>query len=373
MRPSFFLCPVGGTMARQRVARRANGDKRLRVSVVGASGYTGGEILRLLAHHPHVEVVHVTADTHAGQPASAIFPSLRGVFDLTCERLDPDAVARAADAAFLCLPHKTSMEVGAALHRLGTRVIDLSADFRLRDPAAYPEWYGLEHLAPDLLREAAYGLPELHGTRIAAARLVAVPGCYPTGALLGLAPLVARQMVDLETIVIDSISGASGAGRKTELGLHFSELNENARAYGVARHRHTPEIEQELARLAGREVIVAFTPHLAPLTRGILTTLHVTLMSRWRAADLLAVYREYYRGRPFIRVLPEGDLPETKQVAGSNFCDIGLAVEPRTGRGVVVTAIDNLVKGASGQAIQCLNLMAGWDEAEGLRLPALYP
>jgi len=350
-----------------------SGDKHLKVAVVGASGYTGGEVLRLLAQHPRVEVTHVTADTHAGKPVAAVFPSLRGIFNLSCERLDPAVVARAADVVFLCLPHKTSMEVGASLHRMGTRVIDLSADFRLKDPAAYREWYGMDHVAPDLLREAAYGLPELHAPRIAAARLVAVPGCYPTGALLGLAPLVARQMVDVDAIVIDSISGASGAGRKPDLALHFSELNENARAYGVARHRHTPEIEQELSGLAGREVLVAFTPHLAPLTRGILTTLHLTPSSRSSVAELLAVTREYYRGRPFVRVLPEGEFPETKHVAGSNFCDIGIALEPRTGRGVVVTAIDNLVKGAAGQAVQCLNLMAGWDEATGLRLPALYP
>jgi len=353
--------------------RRESDDKHLKVAVVGASGYTGGEVLRLLAHHPRVEVAHVTADTHAGKPVAAIFPSLRGIFDRACERLDPAAVARAADVAFLCLPHKTSMEVGACLYRMGTRVIDLSADFRLKDPAAYREWYGVEHRAPELLREAACGLPELHGPRIAAARLVAVPGCYPTGALLGLAPLVARQMVDVDSIVIDSISGASGAGRKPELGLHFSELNENARAYAVARHRHTPEIEQELSGLAGRDVLVAFTPHLAPFTRGILTTLHVTLNSRCPVAAVLEAYREYYWGRPFVQVLPEGEFPETKHVAGSNFCHIGVAVEPRTGRGVVVTAIDNLVKGASGQAVQCLNLMAGWDEATGLRLPALYP
>ena len=349
------------------------GEKRLKVAVVGASGYTGGEVLRLLAGHPRVEVAHVTADTHAGRPVASIFPSLRGIFDLTCEALDPAAVARAADVAFLCLPHKTSMEAGARLHALGTRVLDLSADFRLQDPSLYREWYNLDHVAPALLREAAYGLPEVHGPQIAAARLVAVPGCYPTGAILGLAPLAARGLIDLDHIVIDSISGASGAGRKPELGLHFSELNENARAYGVARHRHTPEIEQELSALAGRPVRVAFTPHIAPLTRGILTTLHVTPAARHAAADLLAAYREHYRDAPFVRVLPEGAFPETKQVAGSNFCDIGIAVEPRTGRAVVVTAIDNLVKGAAGQAIQCLNLMAGWDEAAGLRLAPLYP
>lgn len=355
------------------MAKGLREEKRLKVAVVGASGYTGGELLRLLAHHPRIDVAHVTAETHAGKAVASIFPSLRDLFDLTCEPLDPAAVARAADVAFLCLPHKTSMEVGAALHRLGGRVLDLSADFRLKDPAAYREWYGLEHLAPELLPEAAYGLPELHGQGIAGARLVAVPGCYPTGALLGLAPLVAHRLAVLEGIVIDSISGASGAGRTLELGLHFAELNENARAYGVTRHRHTPEIEQELSALAGRPVMVAFTPHLAPLTRGILTTVHLSLTRQATTAELVEAFQDYYRGRCFVRVLPPGAWPETKQVVGSNFCDIGVGVEPRTGRGVVVTAIDNLVKGASGQAVQCVNLMGGWDEAVGLRLPPLYP
>jgi N-acetyl-gamma-glutamyl-phosphate reductase len=330
-------------------------------------------LLRLLVRHPGVEVTALTAETSANRPIADIFPSLRGFVDLVCQPLDPARLATQADLVFLALPHKASMTVAADLLERGVRVLDLSADHRLKDAAAYPAWYGMTHSAPHLLKEAVYGLPELHREAIAGARLVAVPGCYPTSAILGLAPLLAQGLIDPDTIVIDSISGVSGAGRKPELPTHFSEANESLKAYGVARHRHTPEIEQELSRLAGREVTVSFTPHLAPLTRGILTTTTATLFSRRSTAELLEVARAFYRGRPFVRVLPEGSLPETKQVLHSNLCDVGLVADPRTGRVVVLSAIDNLVKGASGQAVQCLNLMAGLDEREALWFPGLYP
>jgi N-acetyl-gamma-glutamyl-phosphate reductase len=344
-----------------------------RVAIAGASGYTGAELLRLLIQHPGAEVVALTAETHADQPISQVFPSLAGFMDLTCRRLDPATLAADAEFIFLALPHKASMGIGADLVRRGVRVLDLSADFRLKDPADYPRWYGFEHAAPALLEEAVYGLPELHREAIAAARLVAVPGCYPTSAILGLSPLLAQGLVDPETIVIDSISGVSGAGRKPELPTHFSEANESLKAYGVAKHRHTPEIEQELSGVASREVSVTFTPHLAPLTRGILTTITARLTRRQSTADLLGVYREFSRTRPFMRVLEEGRLPETKHVLHSNLCDIGLVSDVRTGRVIVVSAIDNLVKGASGQAVQCFNLMAGLDERAGLWIPGLFP
>jgi N-acetyl-gamma-glutamyl-phosphate reductase len=344
-----------------------------RIAIAGASGYTGAELLRLLVSHPAARVVALTADTHANQPIDKIFPSLTGFFDLTCLPLDAARLAAEAEFVFLALPHKASMTVGADLAARGVRVLDLSADFRLKDAAAYPRWYGMEHLRPDLLAEAVYGLPELHAEAIAAARLVAVPGCYPTSTILGLAPLVKHGLVDIRTIVVDSISGVSGAGRKPELGTHYSEVNESLKAYGVTKHRHTPEIEQELSTLAGRELTVTFTPHLAPLTRGILTTITAALVAPRSTAELLEVYREFYRGRAFVRVLPEGRLPETKQVLHSNLLDVGLVADPRTGRVVVVSAIDNLVKGASGQAVQCFNLMAGLDERAGLWIPGLYP
>jgi N-acetyl-gamma-glutamyl-phosphate reductase len=302
-----------------------------------------------------------------------VFPSLTGFVDLTCRALDPEWLASEAEFVFLALPHKASMAVGVDLLKRGVRVLDLSADFRLKDPAAYRTWYGFDHAAPALLGEAVYGLPELHGEALAAARLVAVPGCYPTSAILGLSPLLANGLTDLETIVIDSISGVSGAGRKPELPTHFSEVNESLKAYGVAKHRHTPEIEQELSGVAGHAVTVTFTPHLAPLTRGILTTITARLRGSQSTGDLLGVYREFYRGRPFVRVLEDGRLPETKHVLHSNLCDVGLVSDPRTGRVIVVSAIDNLVKGASGQAVQCFNLMAGLDERAGLWIPGLFP
>jgi N-acetyl-gamma-glutamyl-phosphate reductase len=265
------------------------------------------------------------------------------------------------------------MAVGADLVQRGARVLDLSADFRLKDPALYPRWYKMDHTATHLLKEAVYGLPELHRAEIVPARLVAVPGCYPTSAVLGLAPLVAEGLVDPDTIVIDSMSGVSGAGRKAELAYQYSEVNENLKAYGVATHRHTPEIEQELTRLAGRDVTVTFTPHLTPMTRGILTTITAALQSARSTADLLERYRGFYARAAFVRLLPEGQLPETKHVLHANFCDIGLVSDSRTGRVIVVTAIDNLVKGASGQAVQCFNLMAGLEERTGLWIPGLFP
>jgi len=348
-------------------------ERMRRVAIAGASGYTGAELLRLLLQHPLAKVVALTAETHANQPIGKVFPSLSGFLDLVCLPLDTAKLAAEADFVFLALPHKTSMAVGADLIQRGTRVLDLSADFRLKDATAYPRWYGVEHVAPHLLREAAYGLPELHRAEISEARLVAVPGCYPTGAVLGLAPLIAEGLVDPDSVIIDAISGVSGAGRKAELPYHYSELNESLKAYGVATHRHIPEIEQELSRLVGREITVSFTPHLAPLTRGILTTMTASLLSQRAAGDLVSLYRKFYREAPFVRVLADKQLPETKHVLHSNFCDIGLVSDARTGRVIVVTAIDNLVKGASGQAVQCLNLMAGLDERAGLWIPGLFP
>jgi N-acetyl-gamma-glutamyl-phosphate reductase len=343
------------------------------VAIAGASGYTGVELLRLLVQHPMATVVALTAEAHANRPIGSVFPSLAGFSDLTCLPLDTAKLAAEAEFVFLALPHKTSMAVGADLMQRGARVLDLSADYRLKDRAAYPTWYGVEHVAPQFLREAVYGLPEIHRAEVAAARLVAVPGCYPTGAVLGLAPLIAEALVDVDSMVIDAISGVSGAGRKADLPYHYSEANENLKAYAVAQHRHTPEIEQELSRLAGREVTVSFTPHLAPLTRGILTTITAPIQSRRSTLELVGVFERYYRDTPFVRILGEGRLPETKHVLHSNFCDIGLVSDARTGRVIVVTAIDNLVKGASGQAVQCFNLMAGLDERVGLWIPGLFP
>ncbi len=355
-------------MMRKRVPER-----KIRAAVVGATGYTGVELIRLLVTHPSVEVTALTSESYGDLSIGEVFPSLSGLLDLTCKKFDPQEVAKHADLIFLALPHKTAMAAAVELLPLGRKVIDLSADFRLRDPAVYRQWYGVEHVAPELLREAVYALPEIYRRQLIAARLAAVPGCYPTAALLGLLPLVKRELIDPDSVVIDAISGASGAGRKPELPLHFSELEGNFKAYNVACHRHTPEIEQELSRWLGREVLVTFTPHLAAAVRGILATITATLVASKAAEELLALYQEWYAHEPFIRILREGRLPETKHVAGSNFCDIGLAVDRRTRRCIVVVAIDNLVKGASGQAIQAMNVMSDLDERAGLLAPALFP
>lgn len=350
-----------------------NVERKIRTAVVGASGYTGVELLRLLINHPAVEITALTSESYAGSPIEEVFPSLFDVLALTCKRFDPHEVAKCADVIFLAVPHKTAMTAAVELFPFGRKIIDLSADFRLRDPAVYRQWYGVDHVASELLKDAVYALPEFYRQQLAGARLAAAPGCYPTAVLLGLLPLLSREIIDPDSIIIDAISGASGAGRKPDLPLHFPELQENCRAYNIARHRHTPEIEQELSRCIGREVLVTFTPHLVGTVRGILATITATLMTSRNTEDLRALYREWYHGEPFVRILPEGRFPETKQVRGSNFCDIGCAVDVRTRRVIVVTAIDNLVKGASGQAVQAMNIMMGLDERAGLQLAPLYP
>jgi N-acetyl-gamma-glutamyl-phosphate reductase len=347
--------------------------RKIRAAIVGATGYTGVELIRLLIGHPAVEIAALTTESYADLPIGEVFPSMSGLLEMTLKKLDPPEVAKVADVIFLALPHKTSMAAAVELLPFGRKVIDLSADFRLRDPAIYRRWYGVDHVAPTLLREAVYALPEVYRRQLAVARLAAVPGCYPTAALLGLLPLMKWEAIDPDSVVIDAISGASGAGRKPELPLHFSELEGNFKAYNVASHRHTPEIEQELSRWIGREVLVTFTPHLASTVRGILATITATLVASKAVEELLALYREQYEHEPFVRILREGRFPETKQVCGSNFCDIGVAVDHRTRRCIVVVAIDNLVKGASGQAVQAMNVMSGLDERTGLQSPALFP
>jgi N-acetyl-gamma-glutamyl-phosphate reductase len=345
----------------------------LKIAIVGSSGYTGGELFRLLLHHPHVTVTAVTSEKSAGQPLSSIFPHLAGLTDLVCEPLKPEAVARKADVVFLALPHVTAQEAAFRFHQLGKKVVDLSADYRLANPAIYEKWYEHGHQYPELLKRAVYGLPELHREEIKKAQLIANPGCYPTSAILGLAPLVKRGVIDLKTIIIDSKSGVSGAGRSPSIEHQFSEVNEGLMAYKVGMHRHTPEIEQELGLLAGTAVTLSFTPHLVPMNRGILSTIYATLNTMMDTAQVRSLYEDFFGREPFVRVLPAGRFPNIRNVRGSNFCDIGVYADPRTGRVVVVTAIDNLVKGASGQAIQNMNLMVGFNETEGLKLAGLFP
>lgn len=350
---------------------------KIRVGVVGGSGYAGGELLRIFYQHPHVTVVYVASRSQAGTAVSESHPGLAGCFDLTYEPVDVEAMARRCDVAFLAVPHGASMELAAELLARGVRVVDLGADFRLADAAAYRTWYKTEHTQPALLSEAVYGLPELNRERIAAARLVANPGCFPTAVLLGVLPLVDAGCVDTSAVFVSAVTGVSGAGATPAPPYHFPERTENVQAYGVPGHRHTAEMEQGiaavLARRGGGSVSVSFVPHLAPMSRGILATVNMALTERLGTDDVLALMRDFYRGEPFVRVLGADRMPQTKAVAGSNFCDVTARVDPRTGRVLVFSAIDNLVKGAAGQAVQNMNLMFGLDETAGLKMPGLYP
>ncbi len=345
----------------------------LKVAIVGASGYTGVELLRLLHCHPEVAVTCVTSEQSAGKAVSEVFPTLRSRYSLVLENLEPDRIADRADFIFTALPHKAAMEVVPTFLKLGKRVVDLSADYRLRDAKEYEAWYE-PHMNPALLKQAVYGLPELRREKIAGADLVANPGCYPTSVILGLAPLLKNELIDPASIIADSKSGVSGAGRSAKVDNLYCEVNDGFKAYGVGGvHRHIPEIEQELSLLAGKRLNISFTPHLVPMDRGILSTIYATPTGAVSTAELLELYREFYGGEAFIRVLPEGSFPSTSHVRGSNFCDIGITVDGRTGRVVVVSAIDNLVKGASGQAVQNMNIMNGFPENLGLESLALFP
>jgi N-acetyl-gamma-glutamyl-phosphate reductase len=344
---------------------------KIKVAILGASGYTGAELVRLLAVHPSFIVSAMTGDRKAGQPMASVFPHLGGL-DLP-DLVSIDQVNFAGiDAVFCALPHGTTQEVIAALPRT-LKVVDLSADFRLSEVKAYAQWYGHEHKAPDLQKEAVYGLVELARERIKAARLVANPGCYPTAAQLPLMPLLEAGAILPEDIVIDAKSGVSGAGRAAKEANLYCEAAEGIHPYGIASHRHSPEIEQGLSRAAGKAVMATFTPHLMPMSRGLLATTYVKLRGRHKAADLRALLSKRYAGEPFVRVLPEGVAPATRFVRGSNHCLINAFDDRVEGRAIIVSAIDNLVKGASGQALQNMNLLFGLPETAGLEQQPLFP
>jgi N-acetyl-gamma-glutamyl-phosphate reductase len=348
----------------------------MRVAVAGASGYIGAELLRLLLVHPSVSVTGVTSERLAGQRLDRVYPHLRGLSDLEFHDLDGTWLADVADVVFLALPHMESQRVVPTLCARGRKVIDLSADYRLRDPADYVTWYKAPHVDPAALAVAVYGLPELHRKALASAGLVAVPGCYPAGAILATAPLFKLGLARAEGVVIDGKSGVTGAGaqgRKIDPMYLYTEANENVQAYGIASHRHTPEMEQELGALAGVPVRVAFTPHLLPLNRGLFTTASVPLARAVTTAELLAAFREFYAGEPFVRVLDEGERPTTRGVAGSNYCDVAVVADPRTGRAVCLSALDNLGKGGAANGVQNLNVVCGWPERTGLEAAPVYP
>jgi N-acetyl-gamma-glutamyl-phosphate reductase len=344
----------------------------IRVGIYGGSGYTGLELMRILLRHPDVKVVGLTSRKFKGQPLSDTYPLFEGLTDIAFIDASPEELSGMADVIFTATPHGEAMAVAPAFIDAGKKVIDLSADFRLRDLGVFEKWYH-RHSAPSLAKAAVYGIPELYRDEIRTARLVANPGCYPTSALLGLAPALREKIIDPATIIIDSKSGVSGAGRDPVIGSLFCEVDGGFKAYKVNEHRHTPEIEQELSVLAGTEVRVSFTPHLLPLTRGILSTIYASLKKTLSTAELIDLYKKFYGEEKFVRILRKGAYPNVSSVKGTNFCDIGISVDERTNRVIILSAIDNLVKGASGQAVQNMNIMCGIRENTALDQIALFP
>lgn len=345
----------------------------LKTAICGGSGYAGAELLRLLSQHPQIQITAVTSEQSAGKKITELFPSLRRCSHIEYEHLFKEKLVKKADFFFLALPHAASQEAVDYFHACGKKVVDLSADYRLADPRIYEKWYKVPHLYPKTLKRAVYGLPELHGKRIKKASLVANPGCYPTGAVLGLYPSLRHALIKSTGIVIDSKSGVSGAGRKSALPFSFCEANEGMKAYGIGTHRHTPEIEQELSHISKKDIKVNFTPHLLPVNRGILTTIYAQPVKKIDTGSVLDVYKKTYVNEPFVKVLDEGSFPNINHVAGSNVCEIGLAVNRATNTLIVITAIDNLVKGAAGQAVQNMNIMMGFEETEGIAAQAIFP
>ncbi|MBI3912315.1 MAG: N-acetyl-gamma-glutamyl-phosphate reductase [Armatimonadetes bacterium] len=344
------------------------------VGVVGARGFVGGELLRYLLQHPHLHVAYVTSDTQAGAPVAASFPSLHGLTNLTFSQFDAEEAAASAELLFFALPDGQAMQHSPAVLAAGKKVVDISGDFRVRDRATYEQWYRREHVSPHLLPEAVYGLPELH-PEVREARLVANPGCYPVAMLLALAPLVSRGLARPGGVVVDAKSGVSGAGARVGMSEEYSfpAINENFRAYGMTGHRHIAEVEQELAHLqpGGNEWRITFTPHLLPITRGILATCYVDLTEDVNAPALTALYREFYARAPFVHV--QDAPPEVHHTAGTNRCILSVTVDARTRRAICLSAIDNLGKGAAGQAVHNANLMLGLEETAGLTGGALWP
>jgi N-acetyl-gamma-glutamyl-phosphate reductase len=345
----------------------------VKVGIIGASGYTGAELARILCNHPKVEITVATSRQYADQPLSSVFPALREKVDIVCENLTPEQMVDRADLFFAAVPHKTAMDLVPKLLTAGKKVVDLSADFRLRDVSVYEEWYQ-PHSSSEYLDKAVYGLPELYREQIKKSDLVANPGCYPTSIILGLAPLLKAGAIVPETIIADSKSGTSGAGRAAQTGALFCEVHDGFQPYKVGRaHRHTPEIEQELSALCGRSVNITFTPHLLPISRGILSTVYASIAPGFDTDKIPSLYKNQYDSEYFIRVLPPDTFPATQHVRGSNYCDIAVKVDVVTGRVIVMSAIDNVVKGASGQAVQNMNLLCGFSEMCGLEGAPFFP
>lgn len=344
----------------------------LKAAIFGASGYTGQELTRILLGHPQVQLVAVTSRRFADLAVAEVFPSLYGLTELRYQNSSPEAIAGICDVVFLALPHGVSMSVAPVFIAAGKKVIDLSADYRLRDLTTYETWYA-KHSSAQILKDAVYGIPELYRLKIKDAKLVANPGCYPTSIILGLAPALKNKLLDVATIIADSASGVSGAGRDPQTGSLFCEVDGGFKAYKVGKHRHTPEIEQELSAIAGKKFAITFTPHLLPVKRGILSTIYATVKKDIKLPEIHELYASFYAEEKFVRVCPAGSYPNISSVAGSNYCDIGIAHDLRTNRLIIIAAIDNLIKGAAGQAVQNMNIICSLEEDAGLKTAPLYP
>jgi len=344
----------------------------IKAAIFGASGYTGQELTRILSGHSRVKLVAVTSRRFDGKPVAEVFPSLHSLTALTYQNTTPAQIGKLCDVVFLALPHGISMEIAPEFIKAGKTVIDLSADYRLRDVKNYEAWYG-KHTSYKFIKDAVYGMPELYRQKVKKTKLIANPGCYSTSIILGLAPLLKKKLVDVSTIIADSASGVSGAGREPLIGSLFCEVDGGFKAYKVGKHRHLPEIEQELNALAGKKFAISFTPHLLPAKRGILSTIYAKLEKDISLTQLHALYDAFYANEQFVRICPEGIYPNISSVCGANYCDIGLAVDPRTKRVIIMAAIDNLIKGAAGQAVQNMNIICGFNEDAGLRIAPLYP
>lgn len=349
--------------------------ERIPVGLAGVTGYAGMELVRLLVGHPGLELVRATSRSEAGKRLEDLYPFLQGfpMGELVVTPSDPDDLAASCRLVFLAVPHGAAMDMAGQLVDRGVKVVDLSADFRLRASAVYEQWYKLPHRRPDLLPRAVYGLVETNADRLRDAVLTANPGCYPSSVILGLHPALRAGLIETDGIVADCKSGTSGAGRKAAVGTLFCEVSDSFRAYNLAAHRHTPEIEQEVSLSAGEPIVLSFNTHLVPMNRGILSTIYARLKRPAELDEIRAAYEAAYADQPWIRLLPKGRLPETRWTRGTMFCDIGLVTDPRTNRLLVVTAIDNLCRGASGQALACANLMLGMPPDLGLRLAPMMP
>ncbi|WP_088891890.1 N-acetyl-gamma-glutamyl-phosphate reductase [Leptolyngbya ohadii] len=349
-------------------------SERIPVGIIGASGYGGVQLVRLLADHPKLELVYVGGESSAGKAFSDLYPHLGHYTKLVIEPIDLEEIGNRCRVVFLSLPNGLACDMAPALLAKGCKVLDLSADYRFSNLDTYETWYGRQRTDRDIAETAVYGLPELYRDRIAEAQLVGCPGCYPTASLLALSPLLKQGLVVPESAIIDAKSGTSGGGRQAKTNLLLAEADQSLGAYNVGRHRHTPEIEEVCSDLAGHEVLIQFTPHLIPMVRGILATVYATLRDPGLVRDdLITIYQAFYRSSPWVKILPSGTYPQTKWACGTNLCYIGIEVDPRTDRVIVMSAIDNLMKGQAGQAIQCLNLMMGWEETLGLPQLSFYP